>query len=119
MLSIAYCMNSAPKKSPFRFLIGLLAVALLAPVASRAQGTVVLTGKVSSHKLDTIAVSFREHPLDQKENITYARLDSKGEFRLAVAVPGPVRADLVYGDDVADLFWSRATQLTCASRAAT
>lgn len=104
MLSIAYRMNSASNKSPFRFLLGLLTIALLAPAVSRAQGTVVLTGKVSNHKTDTIAVSFREHPLDAKEHITYARLDSKGEFRLAVAVPGPTRADLVYGDDVADLF---------------
>lgn len=104
MLPIVFCMNSAPMKSPLKFFVGLLAVALLTPAASWAQGTVILTGKVSGHTADTIAVSFREHPLDSKEHITYARLDDKGEFRLAVAVPRPVRADLVYGDDVADLF---------------
>ena len=97
-------MNSASLLSPLRFLLGLLVVTSLAPATSRAQGTVVLTGKITGHAEDTIAVSFREHPLDPKEHITYARVDGKGEFRVAVSVPGPVRADLVYGDDVADLF---------------
>lgn len=69
-----------------------------------AQGTVTLTGKVSGRTSDTVAVSVRENPLDPKEQITYARVDDKGEFRLALKVEGPTRADLVYGDDVADLF---------------
>ncbi|RPD49345.1 hypothetical protein DNI29_00650 [Hymenobacter sediminis] len=84
---------------------------LVAPLLSRAQGTVVLTGKVSGRTSDTVAVSVRENPLDVKEQITYARLDDKGEFRLALTVNGPTRADLVYGDDVADLFLEPGNQL--------
>ncbi|WP_179225482.1 TlpA family protein disulfide reductase [Hymenobacter mucosus] len=87
--------------------VGLVA----APLASYAQGTVVLTGKVSGRTADTVAVSIRENPLDPKEQITYARLDDKGEFRLAVNVSGPTRADLVYGDDVAGLFLEPGNQL--------
>ncbi|TGE15066.1 TlpA family protein disulfide reductase [Hymenobacter elongatus] len=84
-----------------RLLLGAL---LALPLAGKAQGTVVLTGKISSKTADTVAVSVRENPLDPKEQITYARVDNRGEFRLAVTVNGPTRADLVYGDDVADLF---------------
>ncbi|WP_139925135.1 redoxin family protein [Hymenobacter sp. DG01] len=84
---------------------------LAAPLLGRAQGTVVLTGKVSGRTSDTVAVSVRENPLDIKEQITYARLDDKGEFRLALTVNGPTRADLVYGDDVADLFLEPGNQL--------
>lgn len=84
---------------------------LAAPLLGRAQGTVVLTGKVSGRTVDTVAVSVRENPLDPKEQITYARLDSKGEFRLALNISGPARADLVYGDDVADLFLEPGNQL--------
>ncbi|SNC76915.1 Peroxiredoxin [Hymenobacter gelipurpurascens] len=95
-----------------RFAAVLLWAGLLAaPLAGKAQGTVVLTGKVSGRTADTVAVSIRENPLDPKEQITYARLDDKGEFRMAVKVEGPVRADLVYGDDVADLFLEPGNQL--------
>ncbi|MBC6991809.1 MULTISPECIES: TlpA family protein disulfide reductase [Hymenobacter] len=69
-----------------------------------AQGTVVITGKVNGKTADTVAVSVRENPLDPKEQITYARLDDKGEFRMAIKISGPSRADLVYADDVTDLF---------------
>ena len=89
-----------------RFLSGWLLAAGLTALSSAAlaQGTVTLTGKVSGRTNDTVAVSVRENPLDLKEQITYARLDDKGEFRLALKLDGPARADLVYGDDVADLF---------------
>ncbi|UOQ54079.1 TlpA family protein disulfide reductase [Hymenobacter cellulosivorans] len=84
---------------------GLLVGALLAlPLVGRAQGTVTLTGKISSKTNDTVAVSVRESPLDPKEQITYAKVDNRGEFRLALTVNGPTKADLVYGDDVASLF---------------
>ncbi|UYZ62354.1 TlpA family protein disulfide reductase [Hymenobacter weizhouensis] len=86
---------------------GLLAF----PLLGAAQGTVVLTGKVSGRTSDTVAVSVRENLLDPKEQITYARLNDKGEFRLALTVPGPTRADLVYGDDVAELFVEPGNQL--------
>ena len=88
-----------------RAFIGLfLGVGCLAPLAGHAQGTVTITGKVSSKTVDTVAVSLRDNPLDPREHITYAQLNDKGEFRLSVPVGGPTRADLVYGDDVADLF---------------
>jgi thiol-disulfide isomerase/thioredoxin len=97
----------------FRFCIpGLLVGALLAlPLVGRAQGTVVLTGKISSKTNDTVAVSVRENPLDPKEQITYAKVDNRGEFRLALNVNGPTRADLVYGDDVADLYLEPGTAM--------
>lgn len=80
--------------------IGLTAVSL----GAQAQGTVVLTGKVSGRTADTVAVSVRENPLEAKDQIVYARVDDKGEFRIAVPVQGPTKADLVYGDDVASMF---------------
>jgi len=96
----------------FPLIAALLWVGLLAaPLLGQAQGTVVLTGKVSGRTADTVAVSVRENPLDVKEQITYARLDSKGEFRLALTVNGPTRADLVYGDDVTDLFLEPGNQM--------
>ena len=85
---------------------------LAAPLAGRAQGTVVLTGKVTGRlSTDSVAVSVRENPLEAREQITYARLDSKGEFRMALSVSGPTRAELVYGDDVTDMFLEPGNQL--------
>ncbi|MBO3270109.1 TlpA family protein disulfide reductase [Hymenobacter defluvii] len=81
-----------------------LFVGCLASFASQAQGTVVITGKISGRTADSVAVSLRENPLDPKEQITYAPVSDKGEFRLALKVNGPTRADLVYNDDVTDLF---------------
>ncbi|GGG39503.1 TlpA family protein disulfide reductase [Hymenobacter glacieicola] len=99
-----------PNRSTFAAAL-LWAAVLATPLLGRAQGTVVLTGKVSGRTADTVAVSVRENPLDVKEQITYARLDDKGEFRLALTVNGPTRADLVYGDDVTDLFLEPGNQL--------
>ncbi|UOQ66248.1 TlpA family protein disulfide reductase [Hymenobacter volaticus] len=83
----------------------LLAAGLLAlSFGTQAQGTVTLTGRVTSRTSDTVAVSVRENPLDPKEQITYARLNDKGEFQMALKLDGPARADLVHGDDVTDLF---------------
>ena len=76
----------------------------LTPLAGHAQGTATITGKVSGKTADTVAVSLRTNPLDPREHITYARLNDKGEFRMSVPVSGPTRADLVYDDDVAELF---------------
>ncbi|MBC8084990.1 MAG: redoxin family protein [Hymenobacter sp.] len=89
-----------------RFLTGcLLAAGFTAlPFGAHAQGTVTLTGKVTGRTSDTVAVSVRENPLDPKEQITYARLNDRGEFRMALRLDGPARADLVHGDDVTDLF---------------
>jgi peroxiredoxin len=84
--------------------LSLLAAALAAPLAAQAQSTVVLTGKINGKTADSVAVSVREHPLDPKEQLTYAVVNDKGEFRLALKVEGPTKADLVYGDDVAGLW---------------
>jgi thiol-disulfide isomerase/thioredoxin len=102
-----------------RFFTGWLLAAGLAglSVGAQAQGTVTLTGKVSGRTNDTIAVSVRENPLDPKEQITYARVDDKGEFRMALKLDGPARADLVYGDDVADLFLEPGDALEVRFRA--
>ena len=89
---------------PFRFLTLLLLLSCGVPPLARAQGTATITGRVNGRTADTVAVSLHGNPLDPKEQITYARLNDKGEFRLAVTLAGPTRADLVYGDDVADLF---------------
>jgi len=86
------------------FIFSLLGAWCLAPSVGHAQGTVTITGKVSGKTVDTVAVSFRDNPLDPKEHITYARLNDKGEFRMAVPVNGPTRADLVYDDDVTELY---------------
>ncbi|WP_082016904.1 TlpA family protein disulfide reductase [Hymenobacter sp. DG25B] len=88
----------------FRIAAGCLLAALLAPLSGWAQGTVLLTGKISNQDSDSVAVSVRDNPLQANEQLTYARVDSKGEFRLALKVDGPTRADLVYGDDVTALF---------------
>ena len=91
------------------------------PLASQAQapsparpattGPAVLVGHVSNPSADTIAVSIRDSPFDTKERITYARVDSKGEFKLTIPVTGSTKADLVYGDEVADLYLDPGTDL--------
>ncbi|OON71052.1 TlpA family protein disulfide reductase [Hymenobacter sp. CRA2] len=93
------------------FALGLFAAALTAPLATQAQSTVVLTGKISGKTADSVAVSVREHPLDPKEQLTYAAVNDKGEFRLAMKVNGPTKADLVYGDDVAGLWLEPGTNM--------
>jgi peroxiredoxin len=91
--------------------LSLLAAALAAPLAVKAQSTVVLTGKINGKTADSVAVSVREHPLDPKEQLTYAVVNDKGEFRLALKVAGPTKADLVYGDDVAGLWLEPGTNM--------
>jgi thiol-disulfide isomerase/thioredoxin len=97
---------SAQMPYAIRFLKGALLAAGLGAFSfgTQAQGTVTLTGKVTSRASDTVAISVRENPLDPKEQITYARLNDKGEFQMAIKLDGPARADLVHGDDVTDLF---------------
>ncbi|WP_400192886.1 TlpA family protein disulfide reductase [Hymenobacter sp. B81] len=95
----------------FHKLILPLVLAVLLPLAGWGQGTVVLTGKISGVTVDTVAVAVREHPLDPKEQLTYARVNNKGEFSLALRVDGPTKADLVYADDVAALWLEPGTQM--------
>ncbi|GAA4393095.1 TlpA disulfide reductase family protein [Hymenobacter koreensis] len=95
----------------FKLALPFAMVALLAPLASWAQGTVVLTGKINGKTADSVAVAVREHALDPKEQLTYAAVNNKGEFRLALQVTGPTKADLVYADDVAALWLEPGTQM--------
>lgn len=93
--------------------IGTL-LALGATPAARAQspaGTAVLTGHISNPTVDTVAVTIHDNPFDPKERVSYARVDEKGDFRLSVSISGSIKADLVYGDDVADLYLDPGTNL--------
>ncbi len=78
---------------------------------AETAGTAILTGRVTSPTTDTIAVSIHDSPFDTNERISYAKLNAKGEFRMTVQVSGPIKADLVYGDAVADLFLDPGTDL--------
>ena len=93
--------------------LGVLPAAGQARVVTEAQtgGIAVLTGRVTNPPEDTVAVSIHDNPFDQHERIAYARLNDKGEFRLAVPVSGSTKADLVYGDAVADLYLDPGTDL--------
>lgn len=73
--------------------------------------TAVLSGHVSGATIDSIGVSLRENPLDPKEKLLRVHLNDRGEFKLTVRLTGPVKADLVYGDDVAPLFLDPGTDL--------
>ena len=76
-----------------------------------AANVALLSGRVTNSTIDTIAVSIHDSPFDARERITYARIDEKGEFKLTVQVTGSTKADLVYGDAVADLYLDPGTNL--------
>ncbi|RZK30314.1 MAG: hypothetical protein EOO57_17965, partial [Hymenobacter sp.] len=91
-----------------------LVLAGAAPAAAQAPQPVnvaIITGRVSSPQQDTIAVTIRDNPFDPKERISYARLDEKGEFKITIPVTTSTRADLVYGDDVTDLYLDPGTDI--------
>jgi len=75
------------------------------------MGTAVLTGHVAGPTTDSVAVSLRDNPLDPKERLVKVRLNEKGDFKLTIPVRGAVKADLVYGDDVAPLFLDPGTDI--------
>ena len=89
----------------------LAGAAPAAAQATQAAGVAILTGRISNPQQDTIAVTIRDNPFDPKERITYARVDEKGDFRLSIPVTSSTRADLVYGDDVADLYLDPGTDM--------
>jgi peroxiredoxin len=70
-----------------------------------------LTGHVRNPTRDTIAVAVRDNYFDPHERILYARLTAEGDFRLVVPVANATLADLVYGDDVADLYLAPGADL--------
>ena len=84
------------------------------PTTSRpaeVAGAAILTGRVANPTTDTIAIALHDNPFDGKERISYARLNEKGEFRLSILLAGSTKADLVYGEAVADLFLDPGTDL--------
>jgi len=92
-------------------LTGVAPVAAQAPQATQPGGVAILTGHISSPQQDTVAVTIKDNPFEPKERITYARVDEKGDFRLSIPVTTATRADLVYGDDVADLYLDPGTDI--------
>ena len=94
----------------------LSSLLLLLGLEIRAQspktpGLARLTGHVRNPAWDTIAVSIRDNPFDPQERIAYARLDEEGSFSLTIPVAAATRADLLYGDEVADLYLDPGTDL--------
>ncbi len=96
-------LKSLPKHALLLALYCLLGLAARAQVPA-APAVAIVTGYVRNPTQDTIAVSVRDNFLDTQERIIYTRLSAEGAFRLAVPVAGATLADLVYGDDVADLY---------------
>ena len=69
-----------------------------------AAQNVVITGKVSNAESDSVVIAIPENPFDTRAKRTYAKLDAKGEFRLAIQVDKPVLADLSNGEDGTTLY---------------
>ncbi len=90
----------------------LLLLGLVGPAHTpTAGGTATLTGRVRNPTQDTIAVAIRDNFFALEEHITYAHLDDEGAFALTVPVAASTRADLLYGDEVADLYLDPGTDL--------
>ncbi len=79
-------------------------------------GVARLTGRVRKPTHDTIAVSLPAGLFDPHEHLTYARLNERGEFSLTVPVAAATKADLVYGDEVIDLYLDPGTDLNVRFR---
>ncbi|MCI1190155.1 TlpA family protein disulfide reductase [Hymenobacter sp. DH14] len=79
--------------------------------APEPTGKAFLVGRISGSTTDSIAVSLRENPLDPKDKLIRVPVNEKGEFKIAIPLYGPTKADLVYGDDVAPLFLDAGTDL--------
>lgn len=81
-----------------------------------AGGVARLTGRIRRPTHDTIAVSIAANLFDPREHLTYARLNERGEFSLTVPVAAATKADLVYGDEVIDLYLDPGTDLNLRFR---
>ncbi len=102
-------------------LAGALGILLFYGFSARAQeltagGQARITGRIRKPTLDTIAVSIPATLANPHEHLTYARLNELGEFSLMVPVATPTLADLVYGDDVVDLYLDSNTDLNVRFR---
>jgi len=91
--------------------LSLLCLLNLQARAQHAQQVAIITGHVRNPTRDTIAVSVRDNYFDPREHLVYARLNAAGGFRLVVPVAAATLADLVYGDDVADLYLAPGADL--------
>ena len=105
-------MNSESilKRSLILSLLCLLSGPAWAQLAP-AQSVATLTGHVRNPTQDTIAVAVRDNYFDPHERILYARLSAAGDFQLTIPVASATLADLVYGDDVADLYLAPGADL--------
>ena len=91
--------------------LSLLCLLGLQVQAQQARQVAIITGHVRNPTRDTIAVSVRDNYFDSREHLVYARLDASGGFRLVVPVVAATLADLVYGDDIADLYLAPGADL--------
>jgi peroxiredoxin len=102
-------------------LTGALGILLFQLVSLAAPGPVAggvarLTGRIRKPTHDTIAVSIPAGLFDPREHLTYARLNERGEFSLLVPVAVATKADLLYGDEVIDLYLDAGTDLNIRFR---
>jgi thiol-disulfide isomerase/thioredoxin len=109
------------KPALFFKLAPALGILLFQNVSSATPGPPVarvarLTGRVRKPTHDTIAVSIPVGLFDPREHLTYARLNERGEFSLSVPVAVATKADLVYGDEVIDLYLDPGTDLSLRFR---
>ena len=102
-------------------LAGALGILLFHGFGAGAQGLTAagqarLSGRIRKPTLDTIAVSIPATLANPHEYLTYARLNELGEFSLTVPVTTSTLADLVYGDDVVNLYLDPGTDLNVRFR---
>ncbi len=83
--------------------VALFALLVSAGYSAAAQN-VIITGKVSNAGSDSILVAIPDNALDTRAKKTYAVLDAKGEFRLALQVDKPVLADFSNGEEGTTIF---------------
>jgi peroxiredoxin len=96
-------LKSLPNYALLLSLLGMLCGQARAQ-APLTQQVAILTGHIRNPTQDTIAVAVRDNFFDNQERVIYTRLDEEGGFRLTIPVAAATLADLVYDDDVADLY---------------
>ena len=95
----------------------LLLVGLLLAGPAYTQGVANLSGDVDNAAADSVAVSWRTHPSDSREQTVAVRLDKHGRFQLAVPLTGPTAARLVHGSTDLPLFLEPGNALRVRFRA--
>lgn len=80
-------------------------LALFLSLTIYAQNSVSVSGQITNPTTDSIIISFPPNVIEYKETIDHiARLNDKGEFNLQFSIPHPVTAELIHGEEYADLF---------------